>query len=435
MAINLIKQTAETTQSLEINLIEKRGETARGVAYGTTKDFHLLNVPAAKMGAFPNDVNHFYNWLIANGYDYTPQSFVPRKIYGDYLCEVFRATVEAKAEKVQINVVHDEAVDVTIQNNLARVLLQNGESLISDKVVLAFGNFLPSDVRTVSDAYTKSSKYFQSPWRADIPAAIDKVEDILIIGTGLTGIDVILSLYHNRHRGKIYAVSTHGLLPTVHAPAEIYPSFQNEIETAQTIRQMLKIVRRHFAKAVANGNNWRAVIDSLRPFTQQTWLRLPLAEKRRFMRHLQRKWDVARHRMPPECFEIVQKLQAVKQLEILRGRIGEIDLVENEKFEVKFGKNHQIKVDRIINCTGSQSNYAKIEMPLVKNLIRRGDIKPDALFAGLDSTPNGEIISQRGAISNTFYTLATAQKGILWECTAMPDIRNQAENLAFTLLN
>ena len=118
----------------------------------------------------------------------------------------------------------------------------------------------------------------------------------------------------------------------------------------------------------------------------------------------------------------------------LRGRIREINLTEGENFLVAFGKSNQVTVDRIINCTGSESNYAKIDQPLVKNLIGRGDIKPDALFIGLETAPTGEIINKRGEVSKTFYTFATAQKGVLWECTAMPDIRNQAQKLAARLL-
>lgn len=434
LAINLVKHHAVTAAPLEINLIEKSGETGRGVAYGTTKGFHLLNVPAAKMGAFPDDIEHFYNWLVTNGYDYLPESFVPRKIYGDYLQQVFRETISVKPEQVKISVLESEAVDVAIQNGETKVLLKNGAALISDKIVLAFGNFLPPNVRTVSNDYIRSPRYFRSPWRADIPAAIDKNENVLIIGTGLTGIDVILSLYNNNHQGKIYALSTHGLLPTVHAPAKIYPSFQAEIEGCQTVRQMLKTVRKHFALAESSGNNWRAVIDSLRPFTQETWFRLPLTEKRCFMRHLQRRWDVARHRMPPECFGVLQDLQTAKQLRILRGRIDEINLTDAEKFLVAFGNNSQIEIDRVINCTGSESNYARIDQPLIKNLMTRGEIKPDALSIGLETAPSGEIINQRGEVSKTFYTFATAQKGVLWECTAMPDIRKQAQKLALRLL-
>ena len=432
LAINLIKHIG--SEPLTVNLIEKSGEVGRGIAYGTSKDFHLLNVPAAKMGAFPDAVEHFHQWLGENGYDYAPGGFVPRKIYGQYLRGLFRETIANKKDNVQVKSIKSKAVDILKRSDETKVLLDNGEEITTDKVVLAFGNFLPPNVRTQNDDYTRSPRYFQSPWRADIPEAIDRDERVLIIGTGLTGIDVILSLYNHNHRGKIYALSTHGLLPAVHAQTDAYPSFRAEIEAETTIRGLLKAVRRHLKKAEADGGNWRAVIDSLRSLTQETWYRLPLEEKRRFMRHLQRRWDVARHRMPPECFEILQNLQAAGKLEILRGKIRSIESMPDGGFQITFGKDNQATADRIINCTGSQSNYAKIDEPLVKNLIARGEIKPDALRIGLEAAPTGEIINERGEISDSLYTFATAQKGILWECTAMPDIRGQAEQLSFRLL-
>lgn len=430
LLMNLVKRAEN--QLLEINLIEKKPELT-GVAYAAAKPFHLLNVPAAKMGAFPEDVEDFYKWLQANGFAYSPGDFVPRTHYKSYLQSVFAETLRHKPENVFVNVINAEAADVVFANKETRVLLQSNTEIVSDKVILAFGNFLPAHVRTKNTAYTNSLKYFQNPWSAEIPGAIPTSDRVLIIGTGLTAIDAIASLRENKHQNKIYALSTHGLLPTVHQKAEIYPSFQTEIEAAQSVRERFNIVRQHIAKAELNGGNWRAVIDSLRPFTQELWKSFPQVEKKRFLRHLQRRWDVARHRMPTQSARMLDELQADGTLKILRGRIGDIEL-KNNKFAIQFGEDNRIQVDTIINCTGSISNYAKIEQPLVKNLIGKGDIKPDDLFLGLDATPDGAIINRDGEISGALYTFATAHKGILWECTAMPDIRSQAKKLALRLL-
>ena len=68
LAANLLR--SETNCSLEINLVDKKEKIGRGVAYSTTSDCHLLNVPAAKMSAFADDMEHFYRWLKENDYDY-----------------------------------------------------------------------------------------------------------------------------------------------------------------------------------------------------------------------------------------------------------------------------------------------------------------------------------------------------------------------------
>jgi uncharacterized NAD(P)/FAD-binding protein YdhS len=196
---------------------------------------------------------------------------------------------------------------------------------------------------------------------------------------------------------------------------------------------ILKIVRKHIDESKKQNNNWRAVIDSMRSFTPETWFRLPVEEKRRFMRFLQRRWDVSRHRMPPACAEILQNLEANNQFKILRGKIKNIEFVDN-KFEVSFGKGNKVIVDSIVNCTGSQCNYDKINMLLIKNLMAKGEIKSDALNLGLEAAPTGNLINANGEISNALYTFGTALRGILWESTAMPEIRAQAKDLALRML-
>ncbi len=434
LAVNLIKHSGN--QPLEINLIEKRELLGRGVAYSTAKDFHLLNVPAAKMGAFPSDIEHFFKWLQEKDYQFAPTDFVPRKIYGEYLQAVFQETVESKSSKVSVKIVQDEAVDVLNGETGASVLLESGEKLPSDKIVLAFGNFLPPNLRTENDDYTASEKYFSNPWSREIPDKINKNEDVLIIGTGLTMVDVVLSLYSNGHKGKIVAISARGLLPAVHAPAQPVSAFHSEFAEPLKLSQMFKIVRQKIKIAAAEGNNWRAVIDSLRPATQEIWFNLSLAEKRRFMRHLRRIWDVSRHRMPPSCAQLLQDLQNSGQLDVRAGRIKNI-AAENGKFVINYlSKNEKksVSVDAVINCTGSECNFEKLQVPLLKNLIGKGEIKPDALFLGLEATPDGKIIKRNGEVSEKVCALGTALRGVLWESTAMPEIRVQANKLALSLL-
>ena len=78
----MIKNAAD--KPVEINLVDRREKFGRGVAYSTAQDFHLLNVPANKMGAFPDRLEHFHEWLAAKGYDFFPNDFAPRWLYGEY---------------------------------------------------------------------------------------------------------------------------------------------------------------------------------------------------------------------------------------------------------------------------------------------------------------------------------------------------------------
>ncbi len=435
LAVNLIKHSGD--KPIEINLVEKKERIGRGVAYSAVADFHLLNVPANKMGAFPDNLEHFYKWLTGKGYDFFSNDFVPRKLYGEYLRELFCETFKNKNPNVAVNLLDDEAVDVLVDDAQAQVILKSGEVLYSDKVVLAFGNFPPPHPKTADQSYTKSEKYFQNPWTDEIFEKIKPTDEIFIIGTGLTMVDVAASFHNNRHEGKIYGFSTRGLLPAVHELGFVYPSFADEITDKTKISEILKIVRRHIAKAHEQHSNWRGVIDSLRPHTQAIWLNLPTAEKISFMQHLSRYWNAARHRLPPESAKLLEDMQTENKLRILKGRLQNIIVGETGRFDVSYsidGVENRLSADAIINCIGSESNFNRIEIPLVKNLIGKGLIKTDGLKLGIDATPDGRTIDRSGKISDKILTAGTALKGILWESTAMPEIRAQANKLALSLL-
>ncbi len=434
LAVNLIKNAAGP---IEINLIEKRERLGRGVAYSATTDFHLLNVPAAKMGALAESTEHFYEWLAENNYNFQPNDFVPRRIYGDYLRDIFRRAVASKPENVSVNVFDDEAVDVSIADSGAEVVLSSGEKILSDKVVLAFGNFLPPHPRAKNLAFVEAERYFHNPWDASIFERMKTTDDVFVIGTGLTGIDVILSLCNASHKGRIFAFSTHGLLPSVHKLGYTYPSFYDDLKEQTKITDLFKIVRSHIENAHAQGSDWRAVIDSLRPHTQPIWLNLPEAEKRYFIQHLSRHWNVARHRIPNEAAEVLDEMQATKQLQIMKGRIKNIETDKAGRFDILFttgGVENRLSADAIVNCIGSESNFQRLDSVLVKNLIGKGYIKNDCLNLGIDATPDGRTIDTLGNVSDTLLTIGTALKGILWESTAMPEIRAQTSELALSLV-
>ena len=87
VAVNLVRAMRHQA---EIIIIERRSNLGRGLAYSTSDPSHLLNVRVANMSAFPNDPEHFLNWLKligpAFGIDHPAHFlFVPRSVYGAYL--------------------------------------------------------------------------------------------------------------------------------------------------------------------------------------------------------------------------------------------------------------------------------------------------------------------------------------------------------------
>ena len=434
LAVNLLRNAGD--KPIEINLIERRSRVGRGVAFGTMQPSHLLNVPCGRMGAFPDEIDHFHNWLTANGHACDSHDFVPRRLFGAYLRDVFDKETIVPNPNVRLNLIDDEAVDMSVNGSSAEVMLRSGEIVPSHNVVLAFGNFKPPHPSVTDLSFVDSPSYFQNPWGADLYESIAANDTVFIVGTGLSMIDVALQLNKTGHYGKISAISTRGLLPAVHKLGFTYPSFYDELKGISRITDILKTVRRHAKLADAGISNWRAVIDSLRPVTQQIWLDLPLAEKKYFMQHLSRYWNIARHRMPADAAEVLNEMRANDKLEILRGRLHAIDATD-AGFDISFttdGIEKHASANILVNCIGSQANFAKIESTLVENLIDRKHIRNDELSQGIAASPDGRVVNKNGEFSEVVYTLGTALRGTLWETTAIPEIRTQARDLALRLL-
>ena len=201
LAINLIREAGE--RAIDIAIIERRSRLGRGVAYGTTFDAHLLNVPAGRMGAFPDDLEHFHRWLNENGHEYQIADFVPRVLFGRYLSELLDSTRADAPSGVNVRFIDDDAVDLRESAAGIEVRLRNGETIDADDVVLAFGNFPPPHPNVPDLKFTDSKKYFQDPWGQRLYESVAADESLFIVGTGLSMADVALQMNRIGHSGKI----------------------------------------------------------------------------------------------------------------------------------------------------------------------------------------------------------------------------------------
>jgi uncharacterized NAD(P)/FAD-binding protein YdhS len=93
-----------------------------------------------------------------------------------------------------------------------------------------------------------------------------------------------------------------------------------------------------------------------------------------------------------------------------------------------------MSVNRVINCTGPDTDIRRTGDPLLINLLAAKLVRPDALGLGLDTSVDGAVLSVDGMQSASIFTLGTPCKGRLWECTAVPELRVNAFDLARGLL-
>jgi uncharacterized NAD(P)/FAD-binding protein YdhS len=438
--INILKYHSDAP--VAIKWIEKSGEFGIGTAYSTDKDYHLLNVPANGMGIYHDYANDFFEWLLKKGYAYSEHDYVPRKIYADYLKDQLFHHLKNNVS-IKIDLIHAEVtdIDIDLENDRYVLSLHNNQKVTGNHVILATGNFLPSNLKLENMDYLSSPNYFRDPWSNELNNNIKRTDDILIIGTGLTMVDKILDLYHQIHKGKIIGISRNGYLPFTHYPCsrhQKYTDYTEELLEAANAKDLFSIIRKHIDLGIKSGIDWRVVVDTIRPALPAIWDRLSLKEKKRFYRHLGSLWTVVRHRIPVICADIIHLLKDKKQLQILGGRIREIN--SNEKgFLVRYTEREslelkELQVNKIINCTGPQLNPMSTDSVLFKNLFEKGWLCADELGLGFNTLPDGKLLDKKNAVLPEFYTIGNGLKGILFESTAIPEIRLQAYNLAKLLI-
>jgi uncharacterized NAD(P)/FAD-binding protein YdhS len=437
LAVHLMSRADER---LRVILIERRPHCGLGLAYSTPNPSHLLNVPAGKMSAFPSDPNHFLAWLNSRTPDsdsddrlYVPGSFVPRHLYAAYLSTILDCAAESVPPH-RFQRITAQATDLSANNASVKIRLSNGATVAANLGVLALGNFPPLPPFAVSSKLATSGRYLPDPW---LPGALDSIPHdatIVLMGAGLTMVDIAIALIHHGHRGPLDAISRHGFQPRHHATkpsvAPVPPFTLAELPL--NARELLRTIRRRIR---AEGDaGWQSVIDALRPVTQELWRRAPHIERVRFLRHLQTRWDVHRHRLAPEVAAQIDQAVAAGQLHFHAGRVEACDIA-NDGLNVHIrprGSNGlaTVSAQYVINCTGPASDYRRIDDPFVHNLLARGLIRPDPLRLGLDVDHDLRLLARNGTPSARLYAAGPVTKGAAWEITAVPDLRVQVEALA-----
>lgn len=422
-AINLLRHDGPRA-----TLIERALVAGTGLAYGAAHPSHVLNVRAANMSAFPDDPSHFVRWLEARGVADAPTTFIPRVTYGEYLRELLEAALRDPSGRLTL--VRGEVEDLEFANDVK--VRMRGRTVEADAAVLAVGNLPPHDPPGLDPEKLSFERYKGDPWDASVPENLADTDTVLIIGTGLTMVDVVLLLDARGFKGRIVALSRRGLLPRDHAPGSAWDKIAER--PATTASQLLHGVRER-----GESVGWRNAVDELRPFTQAMWGNATEAERGRFLRHLRPWWDVHRHRLAPEVYARLMAVIERGQLEVIAGKTLGFD-EQADGIHVAFRRRgsdatETLLAQRIVNCTGPLGDLARTEEPLLQKLAASGRIRPDAAHLGIDVDNQGQTIAADGSPNGNLYALGPMTRGAFWEIIAVPDIRNQTWSVARRLSN
>jgi len=399
-------------------LIDGSGRIGRGVAYSTTEPAHLLNVRAEGMSAWSGEADHFATRFEAEGGD--RRGFAQRRFFAGYLNDILEDAVASG----HVQLLHRSAVAANRRDHRWDLSFDDGSTIDASGVVLAIGNQEPESLRAFASAGTR---WIANPWGVDARAAVGELADTggsaLLVGTGLTMVDLVLSLDAAGYGGHIVALSRRGLVPRAHADFEAAPVEASEVPHG-SVRKLWRWIRKQSAEV-----GWRAAVDSLRPHSHPLWQSLDAEQQQRFLRHARPWWDVHRHRIAPEVAAVIKRLISEGRLEIVAGRVLSATKTDcGLDIEIRRRRAHspqRLTVDYAFNCTGPLHSIEHTKDPLLRSLLDSGQVRPDRLGIGLEVDEASHAVG-----GELLWALGPLTKGRYWEIIAVPDIREQAAAVA-----
>lgn len=444
-ALHLVLAANRRSVPLAVTLLDPAERWGRGTAYGTTESAHLLNVPASGMSALPDDPAHYVRWRrrrnapeAADAY-----AFTPRRDYGCYLDDSLRDALGRGRADVTVSHERCRATRIDRRSRGLLVGTDDGRELTADAVVLAPG--LPASSDHWAPTALRSSRFFVAdPWA---PGALDVVRrdrtgpaDVLLVGTGLTTVDVTIALTDSRSRADrvVHAISRSGRLPHRHARAQAQPVVPDVSDWGHTLADLRDRVVSHLESARRLTGDWRPGLDGLRRWTAALWERLDEADRIEFLARDAGAWNVLRHRIPPRSADAVSALEHAGRLLVGRATVEDVTPLHAGGLAVRLSDGSVREVGWVVNCTGPQLDVRRLGDPLLQDLLRP---RVDGALAVVATagmglrTRDGRLLDGAGGANATIWTLGSLRRGELWESVAIPEIRDQAQALAADILD
>lgn len=439
-AVNVLRQAQGG--DLEIVLIEQRPRAGRGLAYRIWDDSMLLNVVAGNMSALAEAPNDFVEFCQDIDPALHAGSFVPRRIFGDYLEHLLQRA--ERESRVRFTRIQGEVVSLRAQDGPGRlrVTLADGQQLAADEAVLALGHLGAQRLR-FADALDGSTRYIANPWDYAAMDHIPTGRPVVVLGTGHTAIDAVFRLTSRDDARKIFLVSRRGLLPkghraVPHPPHAIgFPAYLEHLPP--TAFAHTRAVRREINRRLRDGDNWRDVINELRPHTPEIWRRLPTAERRRLLARVGPWWDIHRHRLAPTAYRRLRDMRQTGQAEVIAGQVLSLeeagDGVRVTVRQRADGSERALEAAAVVNCTGPDYDIDRLSRPaLVTQLRDEGYLRADPLHIGIQVDEQYHLLGADGRKVPGVHYVGPMLRARYWEAIAVPELRRHTQALVRHLL-
>ncbi|WP_460061744.1 FAD/NAD(P)-binding protein [Pseudomonas sp. S2_A05] len=433
----------------KILIIEPRAELGRGEAYSAVELGHTLNGNAARMSVDPDNPDDLTQWLTAHiaggGWPESAEQdvpvselFPPRGLFGVY---VQQRLAEARAvgalQGSTVEHICAEAVDLQSDSGSTQLTLSDGRILRGSQAVLATGMFPAA--RTPQTQSSGLNAAALDPWDVAAMRELDPQSTVVIIGSGLTMVDAVVSLEQAGHRGPIEVFSRHGLLPHVRRQPPAWVDFLAADHSIRTPRQLVRELRRHCRDAIAQGIDWQAPLDTVRAHIARLWSQATDVQRRQFVRHVRPWWESHHHRSPPLSAELIERLHKEGRLRIHAASFKGIEPGSGDAVTIRIRPRGEAETSTVsgaalINSSGIEYDWRRVARPLPQQLLARGLVRPGPLALGI-SAKDGAVVGAEGRVSSQLFAMGPPLRGMWWESTAVTDVAAQAKALARRLVD
>jgi uncharacterized NAD(P)/FAD-binding protein YdhS len=448
-------------EEVEISVFEKNTAIGPGLPYSLEENCYLLNLPKEVMEPVQGQNGRFSDWL--KSYSDCPQDthFPPRHYFGKYL-EYLANDVAQRSVGGKIKIKYHtacEVLDLIKQNDQFEVLTTKG-NYIGDYIVLCTGHMPSVAYRHLIG----NEGYVHHPWKEGIFERIPPDEDIAIIGTRLSAIDIALKLSSLERQGKVSMVSRSGLLPAVLGKSippyplkyltlenfdyitksgliplslnELMKLFLKEISDAEGLEFNLNLIDKSYkdilplswlnkeiSQAEVGNRAWQRVLFSFYPIIPNIWSMMNLRDQRTFLKEYYGLFLTYLAAFPLENAYKMRTLLQSNELEILGG----LDNIEcrDSTYHLKLAGNRTLIVKHLINATGP--GYDPAEIPMYRNLLHRGVVRKHHL-GGFDVDPKTlQLFNGKKGLHRNMYAVGELTHGACLATTDMTRVAVQAD--------
>lgn len=425
----------------EIVVFEPRAHLGGGLAYDTDDPSLRLNVAAHRMRAVPGDPQAFVRWLSDSGrLERDPDAVANGAVYarrGDF-ADFMRGQIQPFLDSGIVKHLRQRVERIHRRRGRWQIEGDGGAMLQADVLVVATGHPPPTPPSALASRLVGDPRFIANLSGPGALRDIRQNDNVFVVGAGLTALDAVAVLRNGGHCGQVTLLSRTGHLPQPQAAGDFAPHGDFLIGVPDTALSVLKRVRFALEEVTENGLPWQSVFEALRHQGQAIWRGLPLLEQQRVLRHLRRRFEVHRFRMPPQIAELVDREKATGGLRTCAGRIVAVQ-PGREEIVIDIAARPHGTMERhgahwVLMATGPDHRNATGSQTCLAELQRLGLLSKDPCGLGIACDAESRALARDGYPMEDLFIAGPLARGTFGELSGVPEIAAQAEKIAQQIL-